>query len=109
MTNRLRVAAVTASLGLAAGIGVWHVQLAAQTRQGGQPAAAPAAAQAAPNPCAAPANKIIAENCKPGRPREEWDIFANGDPFIQGFSTDISYNVGETAQFKIKKIGRAHV
>src|SRR5688572_1608865 len=62
---------------------------AAQGRQ----AAAPAARQA--NPCAAPANRIIAENCRPGNPATEWDINGDGDPTIQGFSTDVSYNVGE--------------
>ena len=57
---------------------------------------------AATNPCAAPANKIIAENCKQGNPSTEWDINGGGDPSIQGFTTDISYNVGETARFKIR-------
>jgi Bacterial Ig domain len=62
-----------------------------------------APAQAAPrDPCAAPANKIVAENCKPGNPSTEWDINGVGDVTIQGFSTDISYNVGETAAFKVK-------
>ncbi len=53
------------------------------------------------NPCAEPANWIIAENCKPGNPSTEWDINGAGDLTIQGFATDISYNFGETAQFKI--------
>jgi hypothetical protein len=68
----------------------------AQTRGSAAPTAAPA------DPCAAPRNTIIAENCKPGNPSTEWDINGSGDPTIQGFSTDISYNVGETAQFKIQ-------
>ena len=46
------------------------------------------------------ANKIIAENCKPGNPSTEWDINGWGDPTIQGFATDISYNLGQTAEFK---------
>jgi hypothetical protein len=54
------------------------------------------------NPCASPANKIIAENCKPGNPSTDWDINGTGDQSIQGFSTDISYNLGQTAQFKVK-------
>ena len=70
--------------------------LSAQTRT-------QAAAPAAPiDPCAAPANKIIAENCKPGNPSTEWDINGWGDPSIQGFATDISYNLGQTAEFKIQ-------
>jgi N,N-dimethylformamidase beta subunit-like, C-terminal/Bacterial Ig domain len=59
-------------------------------------------ASALKDPCAAPANGVIAENCKPGNPSVEWDINGAGDPSIEGFATDISYNVGETARFKIK-------
>ena len=55
----------------------------------------------ATDPCAEPANWVIAENCKPGNPSTEWDINGGGDVSIQGFATDISYNFGETAQFKI--------
>ncbi len=62
--------------------------------------AMPAAAQAS-DPCVEPANWVIAENCKPGNPSTEWDINGAGDVTIQGFATDISYNFGETAQFKI--------
>ena len=54
------------------------------------------------DPCAAPANRIIAENCKPGNPSTEWDINGVGDQTIVGFPTDISFNVGETARFKVK-------
>ena len=57
---------------------------------------------AAADPCAGPANKIIAENCKPGNPSTEWDINGVGDPSIVGFPTDISYNLGETARFKVR-------
>jgi hypothetical protein len=64
--------------------------------QAGRPAQTAAA-----DPCAAPANRIIAENCRPGNPSTEWDVNGRGDPSIQGFSTDISYNVGQTAQFKV--------
>ena len=53
------------------------------------------------DPCAAPANRIIAENCKPGNPSTEWDINGVGDQTIVGFPTDISFNVGETARFKV--------
>jgi hypothetical protein len=64
--------------------------------------AAPATGRAAVNPCTAPANKIVAENCKPGNPRTEWDINSNGDPTIQGFATDMSVNVREKIDFKIR-------
>lgn len=58
-------------------------------------------AQADPDPCAAPANAIVRENCRPGNPREEWDIADDGDPAIQGFATDMSVNVGARVEFKI--------
>jgi hypothetical protein len=67
-----------------------------------------AAQPAKPNPCASPANTIIAENCKPGNPPEEWDINSWGDPSIQGFATDISVNHGETVAFKVKTDATAY-
>ena len=62
----------------------------------------PAQSVPARNVCAAPANSIVAENCKQGNPREEWDIYNIGDPQIQGFATEISTNLGDTVQFKVK-------
>ncbi|MCF4102193.1 DUF4082 domain-containing protein [Gillisia sp. M10.2A] len=47
-------------------------------------------------------NEIVIENAKPGNPDSEWQINGSGDSSIQGFATDISYNKGETARFKIK-------
>ena len=61
-----------------------------------------AQAAARQDPCAAPANDIVTENCKLGNPPEEWDINGAGDPTIQGFGTDISVNRGETILFKVK-------
>ncbi|PTX45345.1 uncharacterized protein DUF4082, partial [Christiangramia gaetbulicola] len=46
-------------------------------------------------------NSIVAENALPGNPSSEWDINGAGDQSIQGFATDMSYNKGETARFKI--------
>jgi hypothetical protein len=40
---------------------------------------APSQAAAAGNACVTPANPIVAENCKQGNPREEWDIHNYGD------------------------------
>ncbi len=51
--------------------------------------------------CTSPANAIEAENCLPGTPQSQWDISGAGDPSIQGFATDISFNVGQTVNFKI--------
>src|SRR5688572_12627358 len=54
------------------------------------------------DPCAAPANAVVAENCLAGSPPGEWEISFAGDLTIQGFTTDISANRGETVRFKIK-------
>ena len=56
----------------------------------------------AADPCSSPANPIVAENCKAGNLASEWDISGIGDSTIQGFATDISYNLGQTVNFKIK-------
>jgi hypothetical protein len=55
--------------------------------------------------CTNPANAIVAENCLPGNPPTDWDLTAGtgtGDPTIQGFTTAISVNVGQTVVFKIQ-------
>ena len=62
---------------------------------GGSPAVS------ATDPCGAGGNKISCENSKPGTPASEWDILGSGDEDIQGFSTDISVNVGSRIDFKI--------
>ncbi|MCI0673586.1 MAG: Ig-like domain-containing protein, partial [Myxococcaceae bacterium] len=54
------------------------------------------------NPCSAPANAIVAENCLPGNPASEWDVQGSGADSIQGFATDISVNRGQTVSFKVK-------
>lgn len=48
-------------------------------------------------------NKIVCENQLAGTPQSEWDNqYGAGDDTIQGFATQISANLGETVQFKIK-------
>lgn len=59
-------------------------------------------AASAVDACRAPANKLVAENCKPGNPREEWDVYNAGDPTIQGFASQASVNLGERIDFKVK-------
>jgi hypothetical protein len=55
-----------------------------------------------PGPCAPPtSNSIVCENQLAGNPETEWDIVGAGDPSIQGFTTDISVNRGQTVSFKI--------
>src|SRR3954467_8332744 len=49
-------------------------------------------------------NPIVAENQLPGTPQSVWDVTGIGDSNILGYATNISYNLGETAQFKINDI-----
>ncbi|MGZ8850405.1 MAG: N,N-dimethylformamidase beta subunit family domain-containing protein, partial [Thermoanaerobaculia bacterium] len=60
--------------------------------------------------CPAPpgSNKIVVENCLAGDPQNEWDITGMGDTTIQGYATDISFNQGQTAQFKITTTAAAY-
>src|SRR5579864_1887222 len=51
--------------------------------------------------CVSPRNPIEAENCLPGTAPSVWYIADAGSPNIQGFTTDISVNAGETVFFKI--------
>lgn len=46
-------------------------------------------------------NPIFAENQLPGSPQSAWDIVGDGDSSIQGYSTDISVNHGQTVSFKV--------
>ena len=64
------------------------------------PAVSPATAATAA--CTPPvANAIACENSLPGTPASDWQVSGTGDPSIQGFSTAMSVNVGETVSFKI--------
>jgi N,N-dimethylformamidase beta subunit-like, C-terminal len=68
-------------------------------------AAAPARAA---GPCDAPVASIIAcENSKAGTPQTDWEI-SNDNDQIEGFTTDISANKGETVRFKIKTTAHAY-
>src|SRR4029077_21146962 len=51
--------------------------------------------------CTASKNPIEAENCLPGTPASQWYVGGAGSPNIQGFTTDISVNAGQTIYFKI--------
>src|ERR1700688_2594039 len=56
--------------------------------------------------CTAPQNQIEAENCNPGS--SGWDISGAGDSTIQGFATDISFNVGQTVNFKVNTNAKSY-
>lgn len=70
--------------------------------------ASAAPAPAAAGPCDGTYNKIACENSKPGSPASEWDIQGAGDTTIQGFSTDISVNIGQRIDFKIDTTASAY-
>src|SRR4051812_23621827 len=58
---------------------------------------------AAAGPCGPPiVNPVACENTLPGTPPSDWQIFADGDTTIVGFTTSMSANKGETVVFKIK-------
>ncbi|MBD2441081.1 DUF4082 domain-containing protein [Nostoc sp. FACHB-110] len=59
------------------------------------------------NRALAATNPITIENALTGNPKSEWDITGAGSDNIQGFTTDISYNRGQTVNFKIKTISSA--
>jgi hypothetical protein len=46
-------------------------------------------------------NDIVNENALAGSPPSEWDIIGSGSDTIQGFTTSISVNKGDTVYFKI--------
>jgi hypothetical protein len=53
------------------------------------------------DPCTAPPNPVVAENCLTGSPKAEWEVIGVGDPTIQGYATEISVNRGSTVNFKV--------
>jgi methionine-rich copper-binding protein CopC len=53
------------------------------------------------------ANPITVENQLPGTPQSVWGVNGAGDPSIQGFSTDISVDQGQTISFKINDMQNA--
>jgi Bacterial Ig domain/Purple acid Phosphatase, N-terminal domain len=55
-------------------------------------------------------NPVACENSKTGDPAANWDLPSHdaGDPSIQGFATDISYNKGQTVRFKISTPATAY-
>ena len=46
-------------------------------------------------------NRIACENSKPGSPASEWDVPDEEVPTIEGFTTQMSVDHGQTVQFKI--------
>jgi methionine-rich copper-binding protein CopC len=60
------------------------------------------------SPCGPSVNAIACENQQPGTPESVWDVSGAGDPTIQGFSTDISVNAGNTISFKIDTNAKAY-
>jgi hypothetical protein len=55
----------------------------------------------APAALAACANPVACENALTGDPPSDWEVNQAGDSTIQGYTTQMSVNVGQTEQFKI--------
>ncbi|WP_244931721.1 DUF4082 domain-containing protein [Nocardioides sp. W7] len=73
------------------------------------PVASPPASAAAVDPCSAQGNKITCENSQAGTSSDVWDDqWGAGSDDIQGFSTDISVNVGNRVDFKIDTAATAY-
>jgi hypothetical protein len=65
-------------------------------------------AQAA-GPCGPPVTSVIAcENSLPGTAPSAWQVSGAGDSTIQGFTTAMSVNVGETVNFKISTPAKSY-
>jgi hypothetical protein len=69
------------------------------------PFAGPAAAA---DPCAPLVNPVACENTKAGTPRGIWDVSGSGSSALQGFTTQMSVNVGETVNFKIRSTATSY-
>src|SRR5215217_5728776 len=80
----------------------YALQLLLAVAIGVLPLLAPRPANAQATPCSAPANPVVAENCRPGNPASEWDVDGAGDASIQGFATDIGVDKGQAVSFKVK-------
>ncbi len=65
-------------------------------------------AAAAGSPCGGTINPIACENQQPGTPESVWNVPGAGDASIQGFSTDISVNAGNSIGFKINTNASAY-
>jgi hypothetical protein len=60
-------------------------------------------------PCDPPiVNPVTCENTKPGAPSSQWNVSGSGSSNIQGFTTDISVNKGETVRFKVDTPARSY-
>ena len=59
--------------------------------------------------CTSPVNAIESENCLAGTPKSAWYVSGSGDSTIQGFATDISFNAGQTVNFKINTSATSYV
>ncbi|WP_199751903.1 N,N-dimethylformamidase beta subunit family domain-containing protein [Actinoplanes sp. ATCC 53533] len=68
----------------------------------------PAAGAAAADACTPPLNPVACENTKAGTPRSTWDVSGSGSAALQGFATQMSVNVGETVNFKIKSTATSY-
>lgn len=62
----------------------------------------------ATDPCGTGSNPITCENSKPGTPMEDW-YAPNAYGNVQGFTNQVSYQAGDTIQFKVQSPVSYHV
>lgn len=62
----------------------------------------------AADPCGTGSNPIVCENSKPGTPMSDW-FSPNAYGNVQGFSTRVSVQAGDTVQFKVQSPTPYHV
>ncbi|MCL2729753.1 MAG: DUF4082 domain-containing protein [Actinomycetia bacterium] len=62
----------------------------------------------AADPCGTGSNPIVCENSKTGTPMEDW-FAPNAYGNVQGFTDQVSYQAGQTVQFKVQSPVAYHV
>jgi hypothetical protein len=62
----------------------------------------------AADPCGTGSNPIVCENSKPGSPMEDW-YAPNAYGNVEGFTNQVSYQAGDTVQFKVQSPIPYHV
>lgn len=59
--------------------------------------------------CGPPVTSVVAcENTLPGDPRSDWQVAGSGDAALQGFSTKMSVEPGDTVSFKVNASAAAY-
>src|SRR5262249_43380840 len=90
---------------------LYHYRVRSRDASGGLTVSSDFTFRTASAACVPPvANPVLCENSKAGNPSTEWDLPAPdaGDPTIQGFANDISFNRGDPVTFKVSTPASAY-